>query len=39
VRLTDKQKVLLRELDATLKDDKHSPQSKSWKDKVKEFFQ
>jgi len=39
VRLTDKQKALLRDLDATLKDDKHSPQSKSWKDKVKEFFQ
>jgi molecular chaperone DnaJ len=39
VRLTDKQKALLRELDATLKDDKHSPQTRSWKDKVKEFFQ
>jgi molecular chaperone DnaJ len=39
VRLTEKQKALLRELDATLKDDKHSPQSRSWKDKVKEFFQ
>jgi molecular chaperone DnaJ len=39
VRLTDKQKALLRDLDATLKDDRHSPQSKSWKDKVKEFFQ
>jgi molecular chaperone DnaJ len=39
VRLTDKQKTLLRELDATLKDDKHSPQTRSWKDKVKEFFQ
>ncbi|MEY4864101.1 MAG: molecular chaperone DnaJ [Pseudomonadota bacterium] len=39
VRLTDKQKQLLRELEATLKDDRHSPQSKSWKDKVREFFQ
>jgi molecular chaperone DnaJ len=39
VRLTDKQKALIRDLDATLKDDRHSPQSKSWKDKVKEFFQ
>jgi molecular chaperone DnaJ len=39
VRLTDKQKTLLRELEATLKDDKHSPQTRSWKDKVKEFFQ
>jgi molecular chaperone DnaJ len=39
VRLTEKQKQLLRELDATLKDDKHSPQTRSWKDKVKEFFQ
>lgn len=39
VRLTEKQKALLRDLDATLKDDRHSPQSKSWKDKVKEFFQ
>jgi molecular chaperone DnaJ len=38
VRLTDKQKALLRELEATLKDDKHSPQTRSWKDKVKEFF-
>ena len=39
VRLTDKQKSLLRELEITLKDDKHSPQTRSWKDKVKEFFQ
>lgn len=39
VRLTDKQKALLRELETTLKDDKHSPQTRSWKDKVKEFFQ
>ena len=39
VRLTDKQRQLLRELEATLKDDRHSPQTRSWKDKVKEFFQ
>jgi len=39
VRLTEKQKAMLRDLDATLKDDKHSPQTRSWKDKVKEFFQ
>lgn len=39
VRLTDKQRQLLRELETTLKDDRHSPQTRSWKDKVKEFFQ
>jgi len=39
VRLTDKQKQILRDLDHTLKDDRHSPQTRSWKDKVKEFFQ
>jgi molecular chaperone DnaJ len=39
VRLTDKQKQLLRELDGLLKDDKHSPQTRSWMDKVKDFFQ
>ena len=39
VRLTERQKQLLRELDVTLKDPKHSPQSRSWMDKVKEFFQ
>jgi molecular chaperone DnaJ len=39
VRLTDRQKQLLRELDSTINEDKHSPQTKSWKDKVKEFFQ
>jgi molecular chaperone DnaJ len=39
VRLTDQQKKLLRELDASLKDPKHSPQHKGWKDRVKEFFQ
>lgn len=39
VRLTDKQKQLLRELDTLLKDPKHSPQTRSWMDRVKEFFQ
>ena len=39
VRLTDKQKQLLRELEATLKDPKHSPATKGWMDRVKEFFQ
>ncbi|MCC7058946.1 MAG: molecular chaperone DnaJ, partial [Burkholderiaceae bacterium] len=39
VRLTEKQKQLLRELDASLKDPKHSPQTKGWMDRVKEFFQ
>ncbi|UCE30039.1 MAG: molecular chaperone DnaJ, partial [Burkholderiales bacterium] len=39
VRLTDKQKQLLLELDALLKDPKHSPQTKSFMDRVKDFFQ
>ena len=39
VRLTDKQKQLLRELDASLKDPKHSPQHKGWMDRVRDFFQ
>ena len=39
VRLNDRQKQLLRELEATLKDPKHSPQTRSWMDKVKDFFQ
>lgn len=39
VRLTEQQKKLLRELDTSLKDMKHSPQSKGWMDRVKEFFQ
>jgi molecular chaperone DnaJ len=40
VRLTDKQKKLLRELDASLADggEKHSPRSKSFVDKMKGFF-
>ncbi|MGE0800759.1 MAG: molecular chaperone DnaJ [Lautropia sp.] len=39
VRLTDKQKQILRELDQSLADARHSPQTRSWKDRVKEFFQ
>jgi len=39
VRLTDKQKKLLRDLEASLQDPKHSPQTRGWMDKVKEFFQ
>ncbi|HVL59615.1 MAG TPA: molecular chaperone DnaJ [Burkholderiaceae bacterium] len=39
VRLTERQRQLLRELDQSLKDPRHSPNNKSWKDKVKQFFQ
>jgi len=39
VRLTDKQKKLLRDLEASLQDPKHSPQTRGWMDKVREFFQ
>jgi molecular chaperone DnaJ len=40
VRLTDRQKELLRELDETLKKDtnRHSPRAKGFMDKVREFF-
>jgi len=40
VRLTDEQKTLLRQFEASLGEgsDKHSPQSKSWTDRVKDFF-
>jgi len=40
VRLTEGQKKLLRDFDASMKEGgaKHSPQTKSWADKVKEFF-
>jgi molecular chaperone DnaJ len=40
VRLTDKQKKLLRELDASLKEGgaKHAPQSKSFMERVKSIF-
>ncbi|MDO4637377.1 MAG: molecular chaperone DnaJ [Lautropia sp.] len=39
VRLTDKQKQMLRELEQSLSDARHSPQTRSWKDRLKEFFQ
>jgi molecular chaperone DnaJ len=39
VRLTERQKELLRELDAiNASDMRHNPRAKSWMDKVKEFF-
>jgi molecular chaperone DnaJ len=39
VKLNSKQKELLRELDATMKDNhRHSPQAHSWLDGVKHFF-
>lgn len=40
VRLTDEQKDLLRQFEASLDQggDKHSPKSKSWKERVKNFF-
>jgi molecular chaperone DnaJ len=40
VRLTDKQRQLLRDFESSLTEggEKHSPQSKSWTDRVKEFF-
>jgi molecular chaperone DnaJ len=40
LRLTEHQRKLLKEFDASLKDGgaKHSPQSKGWFDKVKEYF-
>ncbi|WP_151448400.1 molecular chaperone DnaJ [Lacisediminimonas profundi] len=41
VKLTDRQKDLLREFEQLTTEGgaRHSPQSKSWKDKVKEFFE
>ena len=39
VRLNDRQKELMRELNASLTDSKHSPQAKSFVDRVKDFFQ
>ncbi|MFM7523692.1 MAG: molecular chaperone DnaJ [Betaproteobacteria bacterium] len=41
VKLTDRQKELLRDFDQLTTEGgaKHSPQSKSWMDKVKEFFE
>jgi molecular chaperone DnaJ len=40
VRLTDKQRQLLRDLEASMKEGgaKHSPQTKGWLDRVSEFF-
>jgi len=40
VRLNDRQRQMLRDFEASLSEggDKHSPQSKSWTDRVKEFF-
>jgi molecular chaperone DnaJ len=39
VRLTERQKELLRELEAiNASDMRHNPRAKSWMDKVKEFF-
>ena len=40
IKLSDKQKEMLRELDKSMRadGDKHSPQAKSWMDKVKAFF-
>jgi molecular chaperone DnaJ len=41
VKLTERQKELLRDFEKLTTEGgaKHSPQSKSWKDKVKEFFE
>ena len=39
VKLTEKQKVLLRELEQSLKDVRHNPAAKSFMDRVKDFFQ
>jgi molecular chaperone DnaJ len=41
VKLTERQRNLLQEFEQLMTDggSKHSPQSKSWKDKVKEFFE
>ena len=41
IKLTDRQKELLRDFEKLTVEGgaKHSPQSKSWKDKVKEFFE
>jgi molecular chaperone DnaJ len=41
VKLTERQKELLREMETINQTDsaKHSPRSKSWMDKAKEFFQ
>ncbi|MBU3724181.1 MAG: molecular chaperone DnaJ [Burkholderiaceae bacterium] len=40
VKLTDKQRRLLQDFEASLQEggERHNPQSKSWMDKVKDFF-
>jgi len=40
VKLTEEQKSILRQFETSLKDggERHSPQSKSWTDRVKDFF-
>ncbi len=40
VKLNDKQRKLLREFEASIEEggERHNPQSKSWMDKVKDFF-
>jgi molecular chaperone DnaJ len=40
VRLTDKQRQLLRDLETSMKEGgaKHSPQAKGWMDRMSEFF-
>ena len=39
VKLTEHQKKLLKEFQASLKGEKHSPQKKNWFDGVKKFFE
>ena len=40
VKLTDKQRKLLQDFELSLQEggERHNPQSKSWMDKVKDFF-
>lgn len=39
VKLNDKQKAILRDFQASLKGEKHSPKKKSWFENVKTFFE
>jgi molecular chaperone DnaJ len=39
VNLSSQQKELLRQFEATMKDDKNSPRARSWLDGVKKFFE
>ncbi|MGH8747971.1 MAG: molecular chaperone DnaJ, partial [Burkholderiales bacterium] len=41
VKLTERQKELLREFESVSQEDaaRHNPRSKSWLEKVKEFFE